>query len=412
MRRLHIFILYALLPLLAFADDGITYRYWFDQETQVVTGTVPSTGSLHLDADVTGLCEGMHSLRIQVIQGDSLPSPTFTRMFIKVADAATLQALKCYYTIDGNSSHTVREATRISGQTYHFDLDMSTLTSGLHRLTYWLSNERETQTNMRTAYFVKTTAGGDGITQFQYWLNDRYSQRQTVDFDPRQATVHLTTPLQLEQLPLRPCDFQFALEQGEPYIYAANDLHLMFLDASHRMTNSLHRIIDRRVRIHVEPVGEARESQTFACPAESEIRWYTLTANAGDSLSLRTNVASTLQLFSPSAQETIKITGNASTSASGLRLSETGTYYLAVHSPSGSGNMTLYAERPNILKGDVNGDGTISIADVTTLVNYILGKTTDNEPAMEAADVNNDNSISIADVTALVNKILGKETTP
>ena len=60
--------------------------------------------------------------------------------------------------------------------------------------------------------------------------------------------------------------------------------------------------------------------------------------------------------------------------------------------------------------GDVNKDGSITIADVTALVNIILGK--DNtEPYQydhEAADVNTDGSITIADVTALVNVILGK----
>ena len=60
--------------------------------------------------------------------------------------------------------------------------------------------------------------------------------------------------------------------------------------------------------------------------------------------------------------------------------------------------------------GDVNRDGFITIADVTALVNIILGK--DNvEPYQynhAAADVNEDEAITIADVTALVNIILGK----
>ena len=62
------------------------------------------------------------------------------------------------------------------------------------------------------------------------------------------------------------------------------------------------------------------------------------------------------------------------------------------------------------LPGDVNRDKQISIADVTALVNIILGK--DNTmPYLydhDAANVNGDNTISIADVTALVNIILGK----
>lgn len=63
-----------------------------------------------------------------------------------------------------------------------------------------------------------------------------------------------------------------------------------------------------------------------------------------------------------------------------------------------------------LLYGDVNRDGSITIADVTALVNIILGKdsTQPYQYDHDAADVNKDKSITIADVTALVNLILGK----
>ena len=61
--------------------------------------------------------------------------------------------------------------------------------------------------------------------------------------------------------------------------------------------------------------------------------------------------------------------------------------------------------------GDINRDGQVSIADVTALVNIILGKdsTVPYQYDHDAADVNTDGGISIADVTALVNIILGKQ---
>ena len=62
------------------------------------------------------------------------------------------------------------------------------------------------------------------------------------------------------------------------------------------------------------------------------------------------------------------------------------------------------------IRGDINRDGTITIADVTALVNIVLGKD-DAQPYQydhDAADVNEDGTITIADVTALVNRILGK----
>lgn len=58
--------------------------------------------------------------------------------------------------------------------------------------------------------------------------------------------------------------------------------------------------------------------------------------------------------------------------------------------------------------GDVNKDGFVTIADVTALVNIILGKDTAGTYNHTAADVNGDSQITIADVTALVNIILGK----
>lgn len=53
--------------------------------------------------------------------------------------------------------------------------------------------------------------------------------------------------------------------------------------------------------------------------------------------------------------------------------------------------------------GDVNGDGRLSIGDVTALINMLLSDDTEDNPA---ADVNGDGKISIADVTALINILL------
>jgi alpha-amylase len=59
----------------------------------------------------------------------------------------------------------------------------------------------------------------------------------------------------------------------------------------------------------------------------------------------------------------------------------------------------------NVIKGDVNGDGRLTITDVTVLIGYLLGQ---NSPefVIEAADVNGDSKISITDVTVLINDLL------
>ena len=59
---------------------------------------------------------------------------------------------------------------------------------------------------------------------------------------------------------------------------------------------------------------------------------------------------------------------------------------------------------PMLDVGDVNKDGDITIADVTALVNIILGTYFDTENA----DINSDGHITFDDVSALLNIILGK----
>ncbi len=55
-------------------------------------------------------------------------------------------------------------------------------------------------------------------------------------------------------------------------------------------------------------------------------------------------------------------------------------------------------------KGDVNGDGEVSIADMTALSNLLLDETSN-----ERSDVNDDHETSIADITTLVNILLEQE---
>ena len=64
----------------------------------------------------------------------------------------------------------------------------------------------------------------------------------------------------------------------------------------------------------------------------------------------------------------------------------------------------LYVE-PSYLRGDVNGDGKVDIADVTTLIDYLL--TSDaTGVVLKAADCNEDDQVGIADVTSLIDYLL------
>ena len=61
--------------------------------------------------------------------------------------------------------------------------------------------------------------------------------------------------------------------------------------------------------------------------------------------------------------------------------------------------------QPSVLAGDVDNNGSINIADVTSLIDYLLsGNTVQINPLN--SDLDNDGNINIADVTALIDKLL------
>ena len=70
----------------------------------------------------------------------------------------------------------------------------------------------------------------------------------------------------------------------------------------------------------------------------------------------------------------------------------------------GSAELVLPIEN-NTLKGEVNHDGKVDVADVTTLVDYILGNTPQGFDASNC-NVNEDTKIDVGDVTSLVDIIL------
>ena len=64
-------------------------------------------------------------------------------------------------------------------------------------------------------------------------------------------------------------------------------------------------------------------------------------------------------------------------------------------------DITLYG-RPQVLTGDVNGDGEVNIADINTIIDTLMSGIENFD-----CDVNNDNEVNIADINFIIDIILG-----
>ena len=74
------------------------------------------------------------------------------------------------------------------------------------------------------------------------------------------------------------------------------------------------------------------------------------------------------------------------------------------HIDGGTSNPGYFTAKNASLRGDVNGDGNVTISDVTALIDLLLGGGTISNPA---ADCNGDSHVTISDVTALIDYLLG-----
>ena len=75
------------------------------------------------------------------------------------------------------------------------------------------------------------------------------------------------------------------------------------------------------------------------------------------------------------------------------------------HIDGGPSNPGYFTDKNAGQRGDVNGDGSVNISDVTALINYLLSHNATGLN-LQNANCNQDSTINISDVTALINYLL------
>lgn len=99
---------------------------------------------------------------------------------------------------------------------------------------------------------------------------------------------------------------------------------------------------------------------------------------------------------------------NATTPAVGGYMFTSGNYvspFMAGESMDALGAYLISPNGQQKMAGDVNGDGSLSVSDVTAMVNYVLGISVDNFD-ISVSDLDGNNEISVADIMQLVTMIL------
>ena len=374
----------------------------------------PKGGVLNWKMNVDSLDVGIHKAMFQVITPSGAASSIAERYFVREITSKELGSMKCVYSLD--NFQTSAQAGTMADGLFHFDLDVSSMEDGLHRIAYMLVSEQGITTSQKTAFFWKTPQGGSGIVQYDYWLNDD-GPLHSVQLTKRVNPFSLISLLPVETMPLRSSCFHFETKDGQPMIYAKNDFHLRFYDTSAKSANETKQYVDYNVSQAVEPVGAIQPTQTFDHITENAIRWYTLQAEEGDTLAFRMSQAATIQLFAPSGEEIYSAQGSTSVAWGGCHAWEDGTYYLAVHDVTGSQNrMTLeymHMDKYDVVDWDVHTVGNGGCSTITFNGNgfkdlYAVDLYTANGDTIHHVDIGHESDATTSVTFDFTDTTLGK----
>lgn len=309
---------------------------WQTYEKQASGNSVVS-----LELDMNALPLGLHYIQIQVASQSGIVSDMKESFFMRVPTKEQFASLKGYYAIDNKF---VGEVTASSnGEQFHFDIDLSSLLSGLHSLSLYMSGDQGMTTSLETAWFIKTPAGGSGIREYEYWLNGNSASVKHVVLDKVQNPLSLLSLIDVAEEPFRSTSYSFALENNNPVAYAVNDFQVRFFDPDGRVTIGNSQYVDSRVKRQATEITRLTESTTYTLAKleDNDIRWHSFEAEAGDSISIKLDRSAMYELFDADGDKIMAVSGNESLASQGHSMPKTGRYHLAVHDIASSNKSGL-----------------------------------------------------------------------
>ena len=197
MRKRFISLLACLFVLTAYANDRtvVSGEYWIDSGYDNRTKVSISNDEMDFTVDASALSEGVHRLCLRVLDSDGNYSPTLSWAFYRLATTPAASSNALEYWVDSGTHQTVA----VSDTTVSFVFDGSSLTEGLHKLSYRLKGSNGYDSPIQSWLFYRDRLATDFATkvqEYEYWTDGNYSNRTTgtvqgdeVEFSLNAATL-------------------------------------------------------------------------------------------------------------------------------------------------------------------------------------------------------------------------------
>ena len=381
MRKYCIFLVCILFHYIASAQiANYEYSYWFDSDIEDRQTGVTDAAQWNLQIDVGHLSVALHQLHIQVRDTAGHWSVPYSSYFLKVTTDQSNALAARYWFDDGAAIET----TVTNGV---HDIDVSALSPGLHYLHYQVQRADGGYSAVNTAMFVKDRNGVD-IVRYDYWVNDDPESLRLKVARSGNSVYSLNDSLEVASYPVNLESFHFDISEGTPYIYGKNKLHARFYNSNNAFAEDSATYIDGSSQREVTGILllESGKPRTDATPDTDSIRWYRIEATAGKGLSFCVSQPCTVQLFSPEGARLLDLSGEAVTDTFVCYAATGGSYYVALHSVTGTEAQTtisylhgvvMYHQLTYLVDGEMYMSQVVATGDSIAL---LAAPVKDNRP--------------------------------
>ena len=303
-------------------DDNVDERFTFDK----VNGEA-------FMIDASNLSAGIHSLNVMLYSEEDILS-IYTHTFVKMPELPNETEVLLTFWIDGVEYSQQKVA--YSEDLVLFDFDVETLASGTHKLEVQASTASGLISDIASAYFVRMpNSKNDSILAYRYWVNDNNANLPFTAVDDPTIPYTLIGDLDVAPQPLRCARFHFEVNNDMPMLYAENDIHVQFMAADGHLIKTTNAYVESVAAdtLTTEEWTEIKNDTVIYAntPTGETIYWYAMNLEAGDTVCLKTNYSSTLQVFSHSGNKVLESKADSSLIFRQFIAEKAEMYYVALH---------------------------------------------------------------------------------
>ena len=341
--------------------------YWFDSETE--RHEFANAGGSSMLIDVSHLKEGLHCFNATLLNDSGTPTAVVSRTFLKIAQPTANDSTTLTFWIDGKQHSEQKVA--YGNEIVDFELDVADLSTGMHYLKVQAMTNSGATSNIASAYFMRMPyQNSDGVVACRYWVNDNNADLPFTAVENPTIPYELIGDLDVVPQPLRCANFHFEVNNDMPMLYAVNDLHVQFMAADGHLIKSVNQYVESIAAdtLTDEKWTEIKNDTVIKAntPTGETIYWYAMNLEEGDTICLKTNYSSTLQLFSHSGNQVLESKADSSLIFRQFIAEKAEMYYVALHTVNTTkAQVTLTVDLKKLIhyyqvETSVIGNGTVT----------------------------------------------------